>query len=137
MTDNSKIQTLSDFVRYGKVSSYSVPNVSLLIKNGNLVQLDQLAYAKYDNLLMNNSYIIDLSIEEYNRFRLNPKLLSTYLYGTPNLYHLILYLNRCSEFEFDMQRIRLLKKSDVNQLFKLILAHEDENIKKSKQNIKG
>ena len=129
--NNSKIQTLSDYIRYGKTTSFSIPLVSFLRNNEGIVFLDELAYAKYDNLLMNNSSMIDLNTREYNLYRLNPQALSYDLYGTPNLYHLILYLNKCSEFEFDFKRIRLMDYSTIGSLLKTILSHEENNIIKS------
>ena len=132
--DNSKVQTLSDYIRYGKTSSFSIPQVSLVKNSEGIVFLDELAYAKYDDLLMNNSTIINLTTDEYNKYRLDPQALSTALYGTPNLDHLILYLNRCSEFDFDIKQVRLMKYSDVIQILKLILSHEENNIIKSINN---
>ena len=134
--DNSKVQTLQDYIRYGAASSFSVPNVTLLTQNEDIIYLDQLVYAKYDDLLMNNSDLVDLTTEEYNTYRLNPQALSNALYFTPNLDHLILYLNRVSEFEFDIKRVRLITYSNVVSILKLILAHEEENIKKSKSSLK-
>lgn len=132
--DNSKVQTLSDYIRYGKISSFSIPQVSLVKNDGGVVFLDELAYAKYDNLLMNNSEMITLTTEEYNRYRLDPQALSTALYGTPNLDHLILYLNRCNEFEFDIKQVRLMKYSNISSILKMILSHEENNIIKSINN---
>ena len=129
--DNSKVQTLLDYIRYGKTSSFSIPQVSFLRKDNGVVFLDELAYAKYDDLLMNNSEIINLTTNEYNKYRLDPQALSSDLYGTPNLDHLILYLNRCSEFEFDIKQVRLLKYSNINSILKMILSHEENNIIKS------
>ena len=135
--NNSKIQTLSDFVRYGRTSSFSIPNVSFLTKNDNIVYLDEVAYAKYHDLIMNNSVMLDLTTSQYNKYRLDPKFLSNELYGTPNLYHLILYLNNVSEFEFDLKRIRLLNYSAINDVLKLILSHEEDNINKTILSNKG
>lgn len=135
--NNSNIQTLTDFVRYGKTSSFSIPNVSFLTKVDNIVFLDELAYVKYNDLILDNSVMLDLTTQEYNKYRLEPKKLSYDIYGTPNLYHLILYLNNVSEFEFDLKRIRLLNYSSVNDVLKLILAHEEDNINKSIVNARG
>lgn len=129
--DNSKVQTLTDYIRYGKTSSFSIPQVSLVKNVDGIIFLDELAYSKYDDLLMNNSEIITLTTDEYNRFRLDPQALSSALYGTPNLDHLILYLNRCSEFDFDIKKVRLMKYSNINSILKLILSHEENNIVKS------
>lgn len=132
LNNNNKVQTLSDYIRYGKTSSFSIPQVSLVTKLENITFLDEVAYSKYHNLLMDNSIVVDLTTEEYNRFRLDPQNFSGYLYGTPNLDHLILYLNNVSEFEFDLKRVRLLKVSTINSILKQILIHEENNINKSK-----
>ena len=115
--DNSKVQTLSDYIRYGKTSSFSVPQVSLVRNVEGVVILDELVYSKYDDLLMANSEMITLTTEEYNRYRLDPQALSNILYGTPNLDHLILYLNRCSEFDFDIKKITLFDPRNKERKF--------------------
>ena len=131
--NNKNIQTLSDYIRYEKTSSFSIPQVSLLMKDENIVYLDEVVYAKYHELLMRNSMLVDLTTDEYNRFRLDPQSFSAYIYGTPNLYHLILYLNNVSEFEFDLKRLRLVSTSVINDILKNILIHEDHNMLESKQ----
>ena len=135
--DNSKVQTLSDYVRYGKTSSFTIPQVSLVIQDERIVYLDEVVYAKYSSLLMDRSQVVDLTTKEYNIYRLDPRKLSIELYGTPNLYHLILFLNNVSEFEFDIKRVRLLPYSEVENVFKLILAHEEKNITDSINKCRG
>ena len=131
------MQTLTDFIRYGKTSSFSIPNVSFVTRDENIVYLDEVVYTKYHDLLLENSTLLDLTTIEYNKYRLDPKTLSNDIYGTPNLYHLILYLNNVSEFEFDLKRVRLLNYSSIIEVLKLILAHEGDNINKSIMNSRG
>lgn len=126
---NKNIQTLSDLIRYGKTASFSLPLVSYLTKNEDIVFMDELAYNKYRNILLDQSIWITLTTKEYNLYRLNPKKLSIDLYATPNLDHLILWLNNTSEFEFDKYNIRLIPRYALNTVFKQILAHEEQNIK--------
>lgn len=135
-SSNKKVQTLNDLIRYGKTSSFSLPSVSFLQKRDNVIYLDQLVYNKYKDLINDKAMQITLTTVEYNKYKLNPKLLSYDLYGTPNLDHLILWLNNTSEFEFDTYTIKLIPKSIVRNLLNSILVHEESNIKKS-SNFKG
>lgn len=137
MASNKHIQTLNDLIRYGKTSSFELPQLSFLTKEDNIVYLDSVCYDKYRDLLIGKSKYIPLTTEEYNKYRYNPKALSTEIYGTPNLYHLILWLNDTSEFEFDTTNVRLITKSTLNSIFKTILAHEEPNVLKSQANVQG
>lgn len=132
MRDYSQVQTLNDYIRYGKTSSYSIPRVIFVSKeiynDDHIVFLDELAYSKYDQLITTNSVIIELTPEEQAIYKYNPQALSTYLYGTPNLDHLILYLNKCSEFEFTPKRVKLIMYSRVESILKTILQHEESNM---------
>ena len=55
--DNSKVQTLSDFVRYGKTSSFSIPQVSLVMQDERVVFLDEVLDIKYLQSINANIYL--------------------------------------------------------------------------------
>lgn len=131
MADNSSIQTIDDFIRYGNTSDYTVPNTSYLRRYDDLVIHDKFAYSKYHSLIMGMSSFVILSDEEQQVFKYRPDLLSYRLYNTPNLSHLILYLNSCSEYEFDKKRVRVIPLGYIQQLFNLIMSHESEPMKKN------
>lgn len=134
---NKNVQTLDDLIRYGETSSFEIPPISLLTREDNIIYLDTLCYDKYRNILLKESILITLTTNEYNKYRYNPKSLSTEIYGTPNLYHLILWLNDSSEFEFDKLNVRLIPKSSLNVIFKSIIAHEESNVLKSQADVQG
>ncbi len=128
--DNSKVQTLNDFIRYGNTSTYSIPNSSFLRRFEDIVLLDKFAYDKYSKLIFGMSIFATLTDEELNVYKYRPDAISFKLYGTPNLSHLLLYLNRCSEYEFNKKRIRYITLENIQELFNLIMTHETDNMNK-------
>ena len=128
--DNSKVQTLNDFIRYGNTSTYSIPNSSFLRRFEDIVLLDKFAYDKYSKLIFGMSTFATLTDEELNVYKYRPDAISFKLYGTPNLSHLLLYLNRCSEYEFNKKRIRYITLENIQELFNLIMTHETDNMNK-------
>lgn len=128
MDDNSSVQTLSDFVRYGYTSSYSIQSLSLFYKDNGIVYLDKLIYQKYDQLIMAMTQNVVLSDEEFMKYKFSPEKLSTDLYGTPNLSHLILYVNRCPAYAFKRKNIKLISPNYIKKVFQRIIEHEQKNL---------
>lgn len=128
MTDNSKVQTLSDFVRYGYTSSYSIQSLSLFYKENDIVYLDKLIYQKYDKLIMGMTTKIVLTDIELMKYQFSPETLSNDLYGTPNLSHLICYINKCPAYLFKRKNIRLISPNYIAQVFQKIIEHEQKNL---------
>lgn len=71
-----------------------------------------------------------LSNDELMKYNYKPKELSADLYGTTDLYYLILKLNGiCNVKEFhDINPIKLLTVSNLNEYLTDIYSNEDENI---------
>ena len=132
--DNSKVQTLTDLIRYGQTSTYSVPRSILLSRFEEFVLLDKFIYEKYSNLMFGLSRVIELTNDELNEYKYKPDLLSYRLYGTPNLSHVLLYLNKCSEFEFNKKRVRYIPIDNIQTIFNLIMSHETGNSSKINKN---
>ena len=131
MPDNSRVQTLSHFIRYGYTSSYSIQAISLFYKDGDIIYLDQPVYQKYDRLVMAMAQVVELTDEELNKYKYSPELLSYDLYGTPNLSHLILYINRCPAYSFNRKNIKLIKPNYIETVLQKIIQHEQNNITKN------
>ena len=131
MADNSKIQTLTDLVRYGNTSSYSVPTSAYIRRVNDLVLHDKFAYEKYHLILKVISKYVVLTDEELNVYKYRPDMISAKIYGTPNLAHLLCYLNNCAEYEFNKKRIRYIPVDELHDVFNVIMAHESIPMDKS------
>lgn len=130
MADNSKVQTLDDYIRYGRTSNFTVPTSSYIRRVDDIIIHDKFAYEKFHKIIMGMSTYAVLTDEEQQVFKYRPDLISYKLYGTPNLSHLLLYINQCSEYEFDKKRIRVISLDNIQELFNIVMAHEGEFMKK-------
>ena len=75
--------------------------------------------------------VVELTDEELNKYKYSPELLSYDLYGTPNLSHLILYINRCPAYSFNRKNIKLIKPNYIETVLQKIIQHEQNNITKN------
>lgn len=99
-----------------------INNVSYVVKNilhDYLPELKRIAFT------------IELEEDELSRYNYKPALMSADLYGTTEFYYLILVLNnlyRVRDF-VDINPVRLLKKSDINEYISKIYSTESAAIK--------
>lgn len=93
-----------------------------------------------ENVLDRHSYFlekyvitIDLTDEEYRKYRCNAHRLAYDTYGTTALWFIILGINELySESEFNMRKIKLFKASVMQRLIEIKLAEDRElNLNKS------
>ena len=78
-----------------------------------------------------DSFITQLTDEEYQKYKYKPKLLASDVYGNPEVYYIILILNdMIEEAEFDSKIIRLLSKNDMQKYLTSIYNSEYINLTK-------
>ena len=128
---NADIQTLSDLVSYGYSGSYTMPTIEMLDKQDDIIYFDRLSYSKYDRLIMGMATDITLTDDEYRKYRFHPERLSYDVYGNVNLSHLILYINKCSDYSFNKYNIKLIPRANIEIVFQKIIANEQRRINKN------
>ena len=126
------IKTLNDLIRYSEVGKYTLPTVSLVEKFENVVIFEKLIYNDYEEKIKPYISTVILNEEEYNKYKYKPELLAYDLYGNQNLYHLLLFVNNCSEYEFDMHGIQVVEPTALETVIYKIISHEDERISNNK-----
>lgn len=78
-------------------------------------------FSKYRNELATYLYKVNFTNEEYSRYRYNPKKLSYDLYGTTELWFLILYANQLySISQFDMRSLYIYDGTVFNAISHII-----------------
>lgn len=76
---------------------------------------------------------LEFTDEDLVKYRYNPKLLSYHIYGTVELYFVILAVNgMCSFKDFNKKRIKVLYKRDIIRLMEQIYAAESAYIKNNR-----
>lgn len=124
----SDIKTLDDLIRYSEVGNYTLPNISFIEQVDNLVVLDKLVYDDYRDRISQYIKQVKLTDEEYNNYKYRPEVLAYDLYGNQNLYHLLLFINNCSELEFDKYGVNIIPKEDLEEAIYKIISHEDDRL---------
>lgn len=120
--DYNKFSILSD--RIDTNNDYSI-----------IVALKNVIY-DYEEELKKLSCTVELTIEELQKYRYKPKLLSYDLYGTVELYFIILFLNgTCDIKEFDRRTIKLITKSKLFELLESIYNAETDYINSNRTKI--
>lgn len=72
-------------------------------------------FSQYKDYFDKISYTVELTEEEQNRFRFQPKLVSLEMYGTVDYWSMILYLNEApSVIDFEPEKLTLIYNDKLN-----------------------
>ena len=84
-------------------------------------------FEKYYDILLDNTVTVVLTEDEYLKYRFKPKLLSKDLYGSKDLYYLLIRLNNIyTVIEFDFKEVKVFDTNIVS-LLNEIMVLESEN----------
>lgn len=139
-------KSVEDFVQLGKSDDQTYHNFSIMAQiieeNNNIknvVKKTTIYYPEnniiYDYLkeLKGSAVEIQLTDAEYLKYRYNPKLLAYEIYGSTEVYFVILALNgMCSFKDFNKKKIKLLFKQDMSDLLTSIYNAESDYISKNR-----
>lgn len=116
--------TLSNFISLGKESNISYNRYSLLQKIGDNTYIPiQNIIHDYEYELKSYMVEVELSNEEYLKYKFKPRLLAYDVYGDSELYFIILALNNIADIkEFDLKKLNMLMKNDLSIINKIYLA---------------
>lgn len=96
-------------------------------KNENIVVIMNAIFERYYNLMLDHSVLVTLTDDDYFKYRFKPRVMSTDLYGTPELHFLLLRLNHMvSVTQFDVKELRVFSPDIVNILNEITI-HEYDN----------
>ena len=117
--------TIEEFIQAGSGITISYANTSMLDETGDIKIPIYNIVSDYLFELLGKSTTVVLSDAEFWKYKYKPKLLAVDIYGNSELYFVILMLNNmCSVKEFDIKRVKMLSKKDMNELLGLIYSSE-------------
>lgn len=125
----STIQSIIDDGKELKITGNDLhfKHVVTNTKGEKYVVLMNALFEKYYNLMLDHSTLVELTDEEYHKYRYKPRVMSTDLYGTPELHFLLLRVNHLvSVTEFDLKIMRVFEQ-DIVGILNEIIIHENEN----------
>ena len=135
--------TLDQFIACQSDTSFCYNNLSFID------QIDNIKYNIYnvasdyiDEIINNYCVDVELDDEQMAKYKYRPKLLCYDIYGSQELYYLILILNDiCSTKQFIKKKLKLPTKNNMSTITKAIMnanrsdiqKYNDNNIKTSKE----
>lgn len=145
MLSTTKVEetyTLEDFIELGKeIDDIQYSKFSILSKavsgvtNPILYSTHNIIY-DYEEEFKTLALTVDLTDEEYRKYRLKPKLLAYDVYGSTEIYFVILFLNGMYNIkEFDRRTIKLIKKDIMIELLGAIYNAEQNYILNNRSSV--
>jgi len=126
----AKTSTLEEFIALSSKTIISYRNLSFVERID-----DQREFAiwnvisDYERELKALSTDVELSDEEYRRYAYNPKVLAYDIYGSTELFFIILAINGiCTAKEFSDKKIKLIKATDLEEVIQMIYNANKQDI---------
>lgn len=126
----AKTSTLEEFVALSSKTVISYRNLSFIERID-----DEREFAiwnvlsDYEQELKALSTDVELSDSEYRRYIFNPKALAYDIYGSTELFFIILAINGiCTAKEFSDRKIKLIRAQDLEQIIQMIYNANKKDI---------
>ncbi len=129
-----KTYTVDEFIELGKsigdvdYNKYAILSDRISVNDNYsiIVALKNVIY-DYEEELKKLACTVEMTDDEFLKYKYKPKLLSYDLYGTVELYFIILFLNNtCDIKEFNLQTIKLLKKESLMEFLEAVYNAESD-----------
>lgn len=117
--------TIQEFISSAPSNSITYENTSFLEKFSTLTLVSYNIFNDYLDEMLELSVSVTLSDEEYNRYVYRPKLLAYDVYGSTEVYFLILMLNNiCNVKEFNFRKVKMLRVEDLEKVISSVYNSE-------------
>lgn len=125
-----KTYTLDQFIACQSDTSFCYNNLSFID------QIDNIKYCAYnvasdyiDEIISNYCVNVELTEEQLSRYKYRPKLLAYDVYGSQEIYYLILILNDiCSVKEFTKKKLKLPSRDNMTTICKALFNSNKSDI---------
>lgn len=140
-SDSAKTYKVEDFIDMQENDSFTYATMALYMQS----IVDKTIVYSSDNVLYDyleeiKSKAVDytFSDSEYMKYKYRPKLLAYDIYGSTELYFVILAMNNtCNIKDFNKRTIKMLYKSDMSDLLNAIVSAEKNRISLNRESIKS
>lgn len=117
--------TIQDFINSAPANSISYDSTSFLEKFNNLTMVSYNIFNDYIEEMLDMCVNVTLSDQEYNKYVYRPKLLAYDVYGSTEMYFIIMILNNiCNVKEFNFKKIKMLTVEDLEKVVSAVYNSE-------------
>ena len=127
-----KTYTLDQFIACQSDTSFCYNNLSFIDQIGNIkYNIHNVASDYIDEIISNYCVDVELSDDYLAKYKYRPKLLCYDIYGSQELYYLILIINDiCSVKDFTKKKLKLPTKDNISVICKAIMNANRSDIQK-------
>lgn len=123
--DSTETYSIETFINSKNNEQISYDKLSIFESVDDNIFLSYNILNDYYDELIDSSVYVKLTEEEYSLYKFKPKLLAYKIYGDPEMFFILLFLNNiCSIKEFDFRRFRVLKSKDLSKILSSIYNSE-------------
>lgn len=134
MASPEKTYTVEEFIKAGQGVTLTYQNLSLINKLEDNIKFPFMnVFNTYVDDILDSALIkmVKFTDDEYFKYQFRPKLLAYDIYGSTDVYFIILAINRIlSPKDFTAKTIKMISKQDLNKLMSYIYNAEKDLIKK-------
>lgn len=117
--------TIQEFINSAPSNSITYESTSFLEKFSSLTLVSYNIFNDYLDEMIDLSVSVSLSDVEYNRYLFRPKLLAYDVYGSTEIYFIIMMLNNiCNVKEFNFKKVRMLRVEDLEKVISAVYNSE-------------
>jgi hypothetical protein len=119
--------TLAEEVSSGTNVEFSHSNFQYKVKDEHIIHAYASIFSKYHNVLTPYITEVTLSDEDFYKYYQKPKLLCMDLYGTPELWSGLLYINHMvSAANFTKRKLKVFKSNISNAIEELMTIYNED-----------
>lgn len=139
ISNSEKTSSLEDFITAGESDAMTYSNFSIYHRCGNeknvLIAINNVIYDYFDEL-KSLCKDVELTDAELLKYKYKPKLLSYDVYGSTQLYFIIMMINGMYDIkDFKRKRIKLIYKDDLSAFLKQVGTAENTYISKNRTDL--
>lgn len=128
--------TIEEFIDCYNSKDISYESTSLFQKFEYGTMITYNLFNDYIEELNDLCVTVSLTEEEYNRYLYRPKLLAYDIYGSTELFFIVLMMNNiCNVKEFDFKKVKLLKVADLEKFISAVYNSEKYTIELNRTKI--
>lgn len=145
MLSNNKVEetyTVEDFIQLGKslddmqYSKFAVLSKAVSDTQNSIIFAEHNVIYDYEDEIKSLSLSVEMTEKEYIKYKMKPKLLAYDLYGSTELYFVILYINDLYNIkDFTKKTVKLLKPNDMLEILESIYNAEKNYLNTNRSSI--
>ena len=138
MADITKTYTIEEFIAQGSSTQITYDKLSIFENVDGLYLVTHNVLDDYKKEIDMCCQTVVLSTSELNKYKYKPKLLAYDIYGSTELFFIILFTNNiCDVKDFNRNKIKLLPQDSLETIISYIYESQEAILSKNKANIEG